>query len=250
MNKKNNIFNQYAGFLENPLGTLMSIMNSIDSQNKKEARLALFKKLGIELQDNLLGSDLLGINYKYCDIEVKNNFLYCFHDEEIKIDLYDITGKFLFSGRDIKQIEDKWFLVEVMDEEEDGKKFCKLMSLDGFVSEHYYRGVMDSKFTSEGYAILAAEEKNDKSDRKYKKIIVNKEGKEIFVSDSFSYPYIYGNVMIDDKNLYNLLTGEIICQKYSSSIHSKNHIIFQSYDKKFDGVVMLNILTCETKLID
>lgn len=127
------------------------------------------------------------------------------------------------------------------------------MSLDGFVSEHYYRGIMSSKFTKEGYCILGTEEKNDKSDRKYKSVIVDKNGKEIYLTDKFSHPYIYGNVLYDDKKYINLLTGEVILEKGYDTISSKNHIIFKSYDKKFgndSAVVMLNIYTCETKIID
>lgn len=228
---------------------LGNLFAEIDAENAKEARKAAYEKYGIEFEDKNCGSPKLNIPIKYMDLSIKKGYLYFYHNDEVKIDLYDNTGKFLFTGISIEDIGKGFFLVEEKEnkDKDSSDKLCRLCNINGFVSEHYYRAIFDTKFTEYGYCQLACSETNKKSKRKYHNVVVDETGKEVFINSGMcDYLYIKG-VIIHHKDGYtNLLTGKLLCSKGYGSHDTNNYQFVKDHNK----VTQINFRTGEITIWD
>jgi hypothetical protein len=91
-------------------------------------------------------------------------------------------------------------------------------------------------------------------------VIINELGQVKMESKGLDYPYhLGGNVASLDHVYYNLLTGEAIMPKSSTTINAKNFLVvehrydFDCYSKEVKvpvGVYTINKQTCEITLID
>lgn len=214
---------------------LANIFAEMDAENAKEARKVAYEKYGIEFEEKSCGSPKLNIPIKYMDLTIEKGYLYFYYHDEVKIDLYDNTGKFLFTGISIKNIGKGFFLVEEKENtnKDSSDKLSRLHNINGFVSEHYYRFVFDTRFTEFGYCQLGCVETNKNSKRKYCHVIIDESGKEVFINSGMSdYLYLKGIIVNHNKGYTNLLTGKLLCGKsYSGSNDTKNYLFVREGEK-------------------
>ena len=91
-------------------------------------------------------------------------------------------------------------------------------------------------------------------------VLINELGQVKMVSKGLDHPYhLGGNVASLNGTYYNLLTGEAIMPKSSTTINAKNFLVvehrydFDCYSKEVKvplGVYTINKQTCEITLID
>ena len=217
-------------------GIFHNLLANIDARNKKQAKI----NLGITEIDSLEGCEPLNIPHKYSDITIVNGYLHCslsykfITENKGSTDVFTNTGEFLFNASYFHYKEQGMFLVGQIGESLNDVLYS-LYNQGIKLTDYVFKDRM-GKFNEQGFCCLST---NDWGVN----VIVNKEGKTVYQTDSYDSPYIYG-VICSTKDAYlNLVTGERICSKgYSSTLSTKDHKFIQLGS---NSVYQINVNTGE-----
>lgn len=110
------------------------------------------------------------------------------------------------------------------------------------ISDEFFRiGGLGGKFRDNYCSLLIVENRKLQSTQDYLKIfeaIIDTNGKVVFKADHFTSLYHLGGLIASYKNkLFNLKTGEEICENNNSSISSADSIFLKNY--KTTGVMQI-----------
>ncbi len=212
------------------LGFMESLFREMDARKRAE----YLKQLGVEEKDDLFGIPTLNIDFKYYEIKIKDKLIVCSvdvpHSDSTK-DYYKPDGTFLFSSEySVTNLGNDLYLIP---KEYNGK--CAIYLNSEKVSDYEFNARIGSRFKTESeYTILGYQ---------MKEAVIDKQGQIVFESQGMlDYLYLYGNILMEKDNLYNLHTGEKICKKGYSTKLETDEDIFVEVEKQ---VFKINKTTCE-----
>ena len=216
------------------LGFMESLFREMDANKRAE----YLKQIGVEKnEENLYGIPALNIDLKYYEIKVKDKLIVCSidvpHSDTTK-DYYKIDGTFLFSSEySVTNLGNDLYL---MPKEYNGQ--CAIYLNSEKVSDYEFHARVGSRFDTESeYTILGFQSKE---------AVIDKQGQIVFESKGMlDYLYLYGNILLEKDNLYDLHSGEKICEKGYTTKLETDEDIFVEVGKQ---VYKINKTTCEYEI--
>jgi hypothetical protein len=170
-----------------------NIMGLFSEWEKEKNR----KIVGITFNDGYYGVPIVNIPFKYCRIDFVDKHYKCLNDDSC--DVYDKTGKILFSCTNYDYLGYDMFLVR-QSKSEGYSLYCN----DEKLTDPIFKDHSSSKFNNKGYCTCGL------IDEFSAKIIINKKGEILFKSTKFSYINLHGIIFNIDNEWYNIETLEKI----------------------------------------
>lgn len=210
---------------ENINGFLRGMFAGMDRRN----HIQKLKDAGIEPnpETNRFGVPSKGIPIAYTNIDfIHKKFYVCFVDDDTAekqmIDVYKEDGSLLFTAEEggFKYLgADDIFLIK------DGE-FYRLHTEQGKpTTKPLFKPQRFSEFEKSEFCVLTY--------KKYgKECVINKKGEIVFEHEGYSYLYLYGCVLSNDKHYINLYTGEPICKKGYSHTLKAGKFMFVEVDEQ------------------